>query len=528
MPFACLLVPCFPVQVVVRAEPELRRLKLDHAAIAVVDGAESMMRVIACNEAAGNLGVHVGMTKAQAEQHSNLVIKKRSAAQEESSQSALLDCAFSFSPRVESTAPGIATLDIRGLEKLFGPPGKLGSALVDHAAAMGFDANVAIAGNPDATLIAAQGISGVTVVPHGKEAAYLSHLPVDVLRLSLEQAEILDSWGIRTCRALAQLPPVPLTERLGQEGLRLQRLARGELQRTLVPFDSPLKFEEQVEFDDPIELIDPLLFVLNRLLDHMDTRLRARSLSTQELKLELGLELHPDRNVGQSPARLELAGFERTIRLPVPTHDMKTLLKLLQLDLESHPPNGPVRTMKLTAEPAQPRFTQANLFVRTAPEPEKIEVLQARLRAVVGETDQEGRNTVGSPELINSHKPDSFTVVPAFAETKRQKKSTTRQKTPAQQKTEAQQEEDLLRIYRPPKPATVRELNGRPQHISFANAAGTIGKVSGPWRCSGQWWKKKWEQEIWDIELPVNEGWVRYRIYHDLLSNCWAVAGKFN
>src|SRR5581483_87476 len=106
MPFACLFVPCFPVQAVVRAEPELCRLKLHRAAIAVVDGPENMMRVIACNAAAENLGVYVGMTKTQAEQHPPLVVKKRSAALEESAQSALLDCAFSFSPRVESTAPG--------------------------------------------------------------------------------------------------------------------------------------------------------------------------------------------------------------------------------------------------------------------------------------------------------------------------------------------------------------------------------------------------------------------------------------
>ncbi len=525
MPFACLFVPCFPVQAVVRAEPELRRLKLHRAAIAVVDGPENMMRVIACNVAAENLGVYVGMTKTQAEQHPPLVVKKRSAALEESAQSALLDCAFSFSPRVESTAPGIVTLDTDGLENLFGPPAKLGCALVDHASSLGFDPNVAIAGNPDAALIAAQGISGVAVVPEGNEAAYLSHLPVEVLPLSPEQAEILDSWGIRTCRALAQLPPVPLTERLGQEGLRLQRLAKGELQRTIVPCEAVLKFEEQVEFEDPIDLIDPLLFVLNRMLEHMGTRLRARSLSTQELKLELGLEIHPDRNLGQQPIKVGPVHFERTIRLPVPTHDTKTLLKLLQLDLETHPPTGPVRTMKLAAEPARPRFTQANLFVRAAPEPEKVEVLQSKLRAVVGETDREGRSTVGSPELVNSHKPDSFTVVPAFSESKGQKNSS--------QKSEPQQEEDLLRIYRPPKPATVKVLNGRPQHISFtvhqsANISGTISKISGPWRCSGQWWKKKWEREIWDIELAVDQGWARYRIYHDLVSDDWSILGKFN
>ena len=31
----------------------------------------------------------------------------------------------------------------------------------------------------------------------------------------------------------------------------------------------------------------------------------------------------------------------RTLRLPVPMRESKSLLKLLQLDLEAHPPQGP-------------------------------------------------------------------------------------------------------------------------------------------------------------------------------------------
>ena len=45
--------------------------------------------------------------------------------------------------------------------------------------------------------------------------------------------ETLDRWGIRNLRALAALPEVALSERLGQEGLRLQQLvARHSLPHT--------------------------------------------------------------------------------------------------------------------------------------------------------------------------------------------------------------------------------------------------------------------------------------------------------
>lgn len=75
--------------------------------------------------------------------------------------------------------------------------------------------------------------------------------------LSEAQAEILDSWGIRKCRDLALLLPVPLVERLGQSGLHLQRLARGEVSRTLVPVDPPLRFEESLECEDAVEDLGP-------------------------------------------------------------------------------------------------------------------------------------------------------------------------------------------------------------------------------------------------------------------------------
>ena len=66
----------------------------------------------------------------------------------------------------------------------------------------------------------------------------------DVGRMKIEKAaarllEHLDRWGIRNLHSLAKLPELSLTERLGQEGLRLQQLARGSASRTLVPVEAP-------------------------------------------------------------------------------------------------------------------------------------------------------------------------------------------------------------------------------------------------------------------------------------------------
>ncbi len=117
--FACIYIPDFPVQASLLPEPAERRTALSRSPIAILDGPASLPRVFAANLAARRVGIQTGMTKLQAEICAGIELRKRSLAEEESAQAALLDCAATFSPRVESTAPGAAILDLTGTEKLF-------------------------------------------------------------------------------------------------------------------------------------------------------------------------------------------------------------------------------------------------------------------------------------------------------------------------------------------------------------------------------------------------------------------------
>ncbi len=58
MPFACIFVPDFSVEALLRAEPELRS-----QAVAVLEGKAPLQKVFAGNEKARRAGVEVGMTK---------------------------------------------------------------------------------------------------------------------------------------------------------------------------------------------------------------------------------------------------------------------------------------------------------------------------------------------------------------------------------------------------------------------------------------------------------------------------------
>ena len=74
-------------------------------------------------------------------------------------------------------------------------------------------------------------------------------------------------WGVRTCEELAALPVLQLSERLGQEGVRLHELARGARVRSLVLAEPGICFEEEIELEEAVEELEPLSFLLGRLLD---------------------------------------------------------------------------------------------------------------------------------------------------------------------------------------------------------------------------------------------------------------------
>ena len=223
MLFASIFVPDFPVEALLRVEPELRSQR-----VAVLEGKPPLQKIFAVNKNARHAGLESGMTRLQAEAWPDLAIRCRCTLQEAAAHAALLDCAQAFSPRVEDNAPDTVVLDISGTESLFGPPAQLAHDLAQRASHLGLEANVAVASNPDAATVAARGYSGVTVLTAENQEERLGHLPLDVLfpRDSQEKEEVaqqflnkLERWGVRTLRAFSKLPEVAISERLGQGGV---------------------------------------------------------------------------------------------------------------------------------------------------------------------------------------------------------------------------------------------------------------------------------------------------------------------
>jgi protein ImuB len=433
-------------------------------------------------------------------------------------QAALLDLAFAFSPRVEDVAPGVVVIDLAGLSHLWGSPQAMANHLAQRVSALGFQAHVAIAPHPEAARWAARGLAGITLIGPGEEAERLGPLPVSVLDPPPELLETFERWGVRTLRDLAALPEAALAERLGQAGVRLQKLARGAALRPLVPAQLAPHFAETMELEYPVSLLEPLLFMLNQLLSRLCARLALHGLAASELHLQMAFE----PGAGKEQAR--------TLRLAVPLRDPQVLLKLLQLHLQSAPPPAPIRKVTLTAEPAEPRPAQAGLFLPPAPNPEKLEVVLARLARLVGPEN------VGSPELMDSYRPDAFRMVafhplppgPTPSRRRRESQDKVRRPNPGFRP---------LRLFRPPLAAAVRVSGGRPAYVQAADGIrGKVIRAVGPWRTSGEWWTQNgWDQDEWDVRVvrgsfreASNLSTILAQIYQDRRTGSWFVRGIYD
>jgi protein ImuB len=407
----------------------------------------------------------------------------------------LTSLAFEFSPVVEQSAAESVTFDISGLDRLFGMVQDVAAAIARRARETGVQANLALAANADAAILAARGFTGISILPQGDEAKFLGRLPLTLLAPSPELQETLERWGIRRFQGLAALPPLGIAERLGPEGLRLRQLARGEAERKLVPLEEPLFFRGELELEYAVELLEPLAFVLSRLLDGLITRLATRGLATDELRLFMRLE--------------NRALHERKLRLPVPALDSRVFLKLLQLDLAAHPPSSPVMQVALEVNPVKPRAAQTGLFVPQAPEPVKLELTLARIKTLVGQEN------VGSPELLDTHRPGAFRMMD-FGRVR------TLGHTQARVCL-------ALRVFRPPRAARVAVHAGRPGFVAAVGVRGKVLELAGPWRTSGNWWTSDpWSRDEWDIAL--SDG-ALYRIYCDRLYcelSDWFIEGSYD
>ena len=462
----------------------------------------------------------------------------------------LSDFAYGFSPFVEETDSQTVVVDTEGCELLYGSAYGMANEVAFRASksrelgVLGFSINVAIAANPDAAILAARSYEGISFVAPGEELTALGDLPLEVLlnpevgrksrkpkdelrlgdwRFEQKQLdeiqETLRLWGVHTLGQFAALPLNGLSERLGQSGVKLQQLASGKTERHLRLKQVPPLFSQYFELEYPLSELEPLSFIFARLLNQLCAALNAHALATNELRLLLKLE------------NQEL--HSSVLNLPYPMRDNKNFLKLLLLDLETHPPQSPVIAVTIECDPVKPRVLQNGLFIPLAPEPEKLELTLKRLAKLLGPEN------VGSPELLDTHRPDAYRIR-RFALSIKETRGRRTRKSEHQVFRSNRQSRLGFRMFRPPLRAVVDASRGCPMRISAwgkkLSVHGKIVRAAGPWRTTGDWWQvDSWARDEWDVAVESGNRATKetsaptlYRIYRELRHGSWFVEGSYD
>ena len=171
--FATILLPNFYLQAITRHQPGLREEPL-----AVLDDTATKAIILQLNNVAKAAGVRAGMAPSQALARClHLIIKARARAREQQVSEILLHHAFTLSPFVEATAPGVCTLEFKQSvsfeEKL--------EQVINLLARCDLAARAGIAENADASFLAAHLAQPVLQIERASD--FLAPLPIETLAL---------------------------------------------------------------------------------------------------------------------------------------------------------------------------------------------------------------------------------------------------------------------------------------------------------------------------------------------------------
>jgi protein ImuB len=171
--FATIYLPNFYLQAAIRHQQELRA-----KSVALIEEQEKKPVIIQLNEAAEKAGICKGMTPSQAlARYLQIIIKARAYAQEKSIQEMLLHFAFTLSPFVEATAPGVCTLQFADHRDLTAKV----SRVIEQLAECEITAQAGIAPTPETSLLIAHLARPVLQVENPKE--FLGPLPIATLAM---------------------------------------------------------------------------------------------------------------------------------------------------------------------------------------------------------------------------------------------------------------------------------------------------------------------------------------------------------
>jgi protein ImuB len=285
------------------------------------------LRIAAMNEAAENAGIAIGDPVADARAKAGSLQVR--AADSDTDDAALRRLALwatrytpTASPWTEENGADGFFLDVEGAAHLFGGEESLLADLAGRLDRFGLPARLAIADTPGmAWALSHFDLAPQSILCAGGEAATLSAMPIEALRLSGETRALLRRLGFKSVGALLDKPRAPFAARFADELLRRLDQALGRRDEPLIPVAAPPVYHSLNYLLEPIVSHQAILARACRLMQHL-------------------VHVLVRDEVGARALRLSLYGVDGTVEtidvgLTSPTRSVPHVSRLIDLKLEA-------------------------------------------------------------------------------------------------------------------------------------------------------------------------------------------------
>ena len=315
--------------------------------------------VAAANYRARTFGIHSAMPIAEAYRRCpDAVYLRPDKAKYARVSRQIFEVLGTLTPIVEPVSVDEAYLDLTGLEKLVGPPEKIGREIKRRILeATGLRASVGIGPNRLIAKLASEHRKpdGLMVVPADQTLDFLAPMPVANLRgVGRATQKAFARIGIRTVAQLRAIPLRYLQEALGKgAAASFHAQALGIASADVISGRRRKSISKEATFEEDVQDRDILHDVLRNLAAEVASTARRENLSGAVVTL-----------------KIRFAGFETHTRqhaLSTPTHDERMILReAWRLFHHGKLPNKPVRLIGVgISRWTRAQSAQAELFGAT-------------------------------------------------------------------------------------------------------------------------------------------------------------------
>jgi len=378
-----------------RDHPELRNRPL------AVGGSGPRGVVAAASYEARQFGVRSAMPSVEARRRCpDLVFVRGNMALYKKESARIFKIFRDFSPVVERVSLDEAFIDLTGSTRLMGPAQKVGEQLRSRIReVLSLPVSVGIAPVKMVAKIASASAKpdGLLEVKANELRNFLKALPVSrIWGVGPVAKEKLEALGFETIGDVAEADDDTLRDLLGEWGIEIARLARGDDVREVEPYREAVSYSEEHTFSRDISDYQQLEPLIREHAESVARRLRHDHIRAHTVVLKFKSAKRTGPGVRGYPV------FTRRVTLPQPTDDGHTIARQATELLHRSGPKDAIRLLGvgctgLTAESADqlPLFGAEKKSKRETLNQTLDEITRRFGRKAIGELPRTAREQVG-------------------------------------------------------------------------------------------------------------------------------------